>query len=323
MKLLFFLLMFALPFIIKEIIYRQTAYYHNTKHPYFKIVFDKGLYGEYLTYMELRPFEKQGARFVFNCYLPRGNGTTTEVDVMMIWHSGIYVFESKNYGGWIFGRENRKVWTQCLPKGKGKSAMKAKFFNPIMQNKLHISCLKKTLKDGCPEIHSIIVFSNRCTLKDVRTHSGYKDISVIYRNQVKDVVNQINSATPEMTPDALCDEIHDMLLKYSQVSEDIKKAHILTIQKQLNEADTGDAIAVSADRAAASFKKQDIANASADDPRVVSVQKTETPLSNLIKKCPWCGSPLALRTARRGANIGKQFYGCNNYPKCKYTEKLT
>ncbi|HET6385547.1 MAG TPA: DUF2726 domain-containing protein [Armatimonadota bacterium] len=32
--------------------------------------------------------------------------------------------------------------------------------------------------------------------------------------------------------------------------------------------------------------------------------------------CPQCDIPMKLRTARRGANAGGQFYGCVNYPDC-------
>ncbi len=35
--------------------------------------------------------------------------------------------------------------------------------------------------------------------------------------------------------------------------------------------------------------------------------------------CPECSSSMVLRTARRGANAGNQFWGCSNYPKCKGT----
>ena len=34
--------------------------------------------------------------------------------------------------------------------------------------------------------------------------------------------------------------------------------------------------------------------------------------------CPKCGKQLVLRTARRGANAGRQFYGCSNFPKCRF-----
>jgi hypothetical protein len=33
--------------------------------------------------------------------------------------------------------------------------------------------------------------------------------------------------------------------------------------------------------------------------------------------CPKCGIPMVLRTAERGSNAGKKFYGCANYPKCQ------
>ena len=35
--------------------------------------------------------------------------------------------------------------------------------------------------------------------------------------------------------------------------------------------------------------------------------------------CPRCGSPMALRTAKRGASAGKPFYGCTKHPACKGT----
>ncbi len=33
--------------------------------------------------------------------------------------------------------------------------------------------------------------------------------------------------------------------------------------------------------------------------------------------CPKCGIPMVVRTATRGDNRGKQFYGCANYPQCR------
>lgn len=98
---------------------------------------------------------------MFNTYLPKGeNGETTEIDVIMICYQGIFVFESKNYSGWIFGNEKYKTWTQTLPQGKGRKAKKEKFLNPIMQNKLHIECLQEVLGDDLENvpIFSVVVF---------------------------------------------------------------------------------------------------------------------------------------------------------------------
>lgn len=36
--------------------------------------------------------------------------------------------------------------------------------------------------------------------------------------------------------------------------------------------------------------------------------------------CPRCGSALILRTAKRGANVGNEFWGCSTYPKCRFTK---
>ena len=38
------------------------------------------------------------------------------------------------------------------------------------------------------------------------------------------------------------------------------------------------------------------------------------------KICPRCGSELVLRTAKRGAHAGEQFYGCSSFPKCRYMQ---
>ena len=38
--------------------------------------------------------------------------------------------------------------------------------------------------------------------------------------------------------------------------------------------------------------------------------------------CPRCGGNLVLRTARKGENAGNQFYGCSNFPKCRYVKNL-
>ena len=37
--------------------------------------------------------------------------------------------------------------------------------------------------------------------------------------------------------------------------------------------------------------------------------------------CPRCGNPLVLREAKRGEHIGEKFWGCSNFPHCRYMEK--
>jgi restriction system protein len=41
------------------------------------------------------------------------------------------------------------------------------------------------------------------------------------------------------------------------------------------------------------------------------------------RKCPKCGSSMVLRTAKRGAGAGNQFWGCSAYPKCRVVQNVT
>ena len=44
---------------------------------------------------------------------------------------------------------------------------------------------------------------------------------------------------------------------------------------------------------------------------------------NPVQKCPQCGAKLIKRTAKKGKNEGSQFWGCRNFPKCRYTESIS
>jgi restriction system protein len=41
-----------------------------------------------------------------------------------------------------------------------------------------------------------------------------------------------------------------------------------------------------------------------------------------VPSCPSCDKPMILRTSKRGANAGNQFWGCSTYPACKGTRKF-
>jgi len=46
-------------------------------------------------------------------------------------------------------------------------------------------------------------------------------------------------------------------------------------------------------------------------------RKRTTHASDPIPPCPECGKAMVLRTAQKGKNTGKQFWGCSGYPDCK------
>ena len=38
--------------------------------------------------------------------------------------------------------------------------------------------------------------------------------------------------------------------------------------------------------------------------------------------CPRCGSELVIRTAKKGKKVGNMFYGCSNFPKCRFVRNI-
>ncbi|HUJ08714.1 MAG TPA: four helix bundle suffix domain-containing protein [Verrucomicrobiae bacterium] len=56
--------------------------------------------------------------------------------------------------------------------------------------------------------------------------------------------------------------------------------------------------------------------------RKTSQDRTEpsNPTEPTAPACPVCGSPMALRTAKKGPRTGSQFWGCSKYPACKGTK---
>ncbi len=90
----------------------------------------------------------------FNNLIIPINSATTQIDHVYVSRYGIFVVETKNVKGWIFGSKNQKNWTQVWFKKKSH------FQNPLHQNYLHIKALSALL--GQPEniFHSLVVFTH-------------------------------------------------------------------------------------------------------------------------------------------------------------------
>ncbi len=297
--------------------FKQTTYHKMTHNSFLSTKLNLGRNGEYLIYRYLKRYEGSGGKFLFNCYLPRENGQTTEIDVILVCSDGIFVFESKNYSGWIFGDENSKTWTQTLSQGRGRSN-KDHFLNPIMQNNLHIKYLKKIIGEGIP-IHSVIVFSERCILKKVVVKSS--NIFVINRYQTIAIVNRISNLQQIKISEETVTKIFEQLYPFTQVTEAIKIQHIANIQRGVlqNEVDnTND----SNQEERPCIRTSPITFNNAEVLSVFKTKPIEMASVNL-KRCPICGAALVLRTAKKGNNSGKQFWGCSNYPRCKYINNIS
>ncbi len=238
-----------------------------------------GKRGEVLTARKLGwiNFCGMSGKLLQNAYIPKPDGTTAEIDLLYITVKGIFVIESKNYSGYIFGNDKSPKWTATLYAGKDwlgrKLIEKHQFYNPIWQNQSHIRFLKQFLGEDIQTI-SLIVFSERCELKSIEISPS--DLAICNRDQLPNTMKRIWSDCPDVLSQAKIEEVYNKLLPLTNVDEALKQQHIQSINNKYNSIDV----------------------------------------------CPWCGAKLILRTAKSGINLGKQFYGCSNFPNCRYTKKI-
>ena len=93
-----------------------------------------------------------------NVTLPTEDGTT-QIDHIVVSRFGIFVIETKNMKGWIFGSQNQRTWTQKIYKHTNK------FQNPLHQNYRHTKTLEDCLDLPDGKIFSVIVFVGDSTFK--------------------------------------------------------------------------------------------------------------------------------------------------------------
>jgi len=119
----------------------------------------KGYFGELQVRFLARLFlDKTVYHKVHNVTLPTPDGTT-QIDHVVVSRFGIFVLETKNMSGWIFGSENQAQWTQQIYK------QSFKFQNPLRQNFKHVKALEAALAIPPETIHSVVVFIGGSTFK--------------------------------------------------------------------------------------------------------------------------------------------------------------
>jgi len=124
------------------------------KSPWFK-----GKFGEFLVNLYARCFlDKSRYHLIKNVTLPTDDGTT-QIDHVLVSGFGVFVVETKNMKGWIFGGPHQRFWTQKIYRSSHK------FQNPLHQNYKHVKTLQTMLGLGDHQMHSVVVFVGDSTFK--------------------------------------------------------------------------------------------------------------------------------------------------------------
>ena len=168
--------------------------------------FIKGMLGEWQVNLLIKFFlDKNNYHLIKNVTLPTDDGTT-QIDHIIVSRYGIFVVETKNMKGWIFGNANQKQWTQKIFRHTSK------FQNPLHQNYKHVKTLEDLLLTRCKAkndcIFSVIIFIGDSTFKtkmpdNVRFARGgieyiksKRDIA-FSEDEVADIIEKIESGRLE------------------------------------------------------------------------------------------------------------------------------
>lgn len=219
----------------------------------------KGKCGENIVNKILQQMEED--KYVLNNIMINDNGKSRQIDHILVSEYGVFVIETKNYAGVIYGKETSKEWKQYL------NQKCFTFKNPIHQNYGHEEIVKKVLEDITDKIYPIVVFTKRCELK-VEVISP-----VIYEDQLK---NYIRSKEKVFDKQKI-DEIYIVLNDNKITNEEAIRNHNYNVQRYIE------------------YKEH--------------IEE--------LGKCPRCNGNLVQRHGKNG-----EFYGCSNYPKCRYTKNM-
>ena len=242
------------------------------KSPWFK-----GITGEFLVNTAARLFLAKNEYHLIKDVTLQTDDGTTQIDHIIVSRYGVFVIETKNMKGWIFGSANQKTWTQKIYKHTHK------FQNPLHQNYKHVKTLEALLDIPASAIHSLVVFVGDSTFKTELPDN------VVYAGGY---IRYIKAR-------------HEVILSQADVETVTAEIEQLRLQRGFT-----------TNRKHVNHLRQKKAPSPPVTPAIVPPITAST-TSKSQKQCPKCGGTMILRTARKGQNAGNQFWGCATYPACR------
>ncbi len=244
----------------------------------------KGALGEFLVSCFLNlGLDKDKYKILNNVVVPDGNGGTTQIDHIVVSVFGIFVIETKNMRGWIFGDRNSEKWMQQIFRTKNR------FQNPFRQNYKHIVCLAEIL--GMPrEIFThVIVFvggssiRTRDQLPESLVSGGFELLAFIRGFKEKRFT--------EEDAGNLYESVRVLMLEKTYRN---KQRHVAYVKSIVAEKE-----------------------ATARTPSGPVQQESGAAESSEVLKCPVCGADMIRRQVKKGKNAGGFIWGCSRFPKCR------
>ena len=178
----------------------------------------KGSIGERKVAKILKSLPESEYRVLNNVMLTTSDGTT-QIDHVVISVYGIFVIETKNYKGWIRGKEHSDTWTQNI------YGHKYKLKNPLHQNYGHVKALQQLLEIPEELFVSVVAFSPKATI-NVKTKQN-----LIYFSELKRTIKEYSESRIEKER---LDELSNIIITANIDSKENRKAHIQNIHEKMD-----------------------------------------------------------------------------------------
>ena len=240
------------------------------------------------------------------------DGLSAQIDFMVVTRKRSFVLECKNlYGNITVNQAGEFVRTV--------GSRRQGIYSPVMQSQRHLELLKKIRSDDKGNMltkllfenafdanyKSVVVLANPKTVLNARFAPKAIREQVIRADGLIDYIKRSNAQRNvayhgekqmlELAEYFLAKHTEpkvDYLEKYRRLAEELDGAEREVSTRV--EGTTVDALPRSTD----------------------AVKPQELP-SDAPPRCPKCGSIMLKRTALKGANAGKEFWGCPGFPKCR------
>ena len=155
---------------------------------------------------------------IFNDVYFNNNGYSSQIDHIIISQYGVFVIETKNYSGDVYGSENAERWTQYLHSNRYE------FRNPIKQNQSHVWAIKNVLNISPTSIIPVVVFLN-----NVELHCSTSS-TVIYSGQL---YNHITSYSKILFPKDSVERLVQKLNETAIKDPERKQNHVISVKQSV------------------------------------------------------------------------------------------
>jgi hypothetical protein len=167
-------------------------------------------FGQMWLFLNKRTYKK-----FHNIIIPSPNGTT-QIDHLVISPFGIFIIETKNKKGWIFGSAHQATWTQSIY-GNSHS-----FQNPLKQTYRQKKILAGFLQIEEKAIQTVIYFAGDCRFKTQLPEN-------VIRSRLSRYIKQFKKQT---LTSGKVDQIVRTLEQHVSESELTKRDHIRSLRQR-------------------------------------------------------------------------------------------